>query len=62
MKCTPKARQTSNFWGVIILNLTYEDKVKNYKNKNLATHNFLEDKEIHKSKPLTLTIALRSRF
>ena len=31
MNCTPKVRQKkSNFWGVFIMKLTYEDKVKIY--------------------------------
>ncbi|CAD0137237.1 transposase [Streptococcus thermophilus] len=31
MNCTPKVRQTtSNFWGVFIMKLTYEDKVQIY--------------------------------
>ncbi|WP_240628259.1 hypothetical protein, partial [Streptococcus sp. LQJ-218] len=30
--CTPKVRQKkSNFWGVFIMKLTYEDKVQIYK-------------------------------
>ena len=32
MSCTPKVRQKkSNFWGVFIMKLTYEDKVQIYK-------------------------------
>ena len=31
MNCTPKVRQKkSNFWGVFIMKLTYEDKVQIY--------------------------------
>ena len=30
MKCTPKVRFVSNFWGVFIMKLTYEDKVQIY--------------------------------
>ena len=31
MSCTPKVRQKkSNFWGVFIMKLTYEDKVQIY--------------------------------
>ena len=31
MNCTPKVRQKkSNFWGVFIIKLTYEDKVQIY--------------------------------
>ncbi|MFS9080969.1 hypothetical protein QM920_09745, partial [Streptococcus mitis] len=32
MNCTPKVRQKkSNFWGVFIMKLTYDDKVQIYK-------------------------------
>ena len=31
MNCTPKVRQKkSNFWGVFIMKLTYDDKVQIY--------------------------------
>ena len=31
MNCTPKVRQKkSNFWGIFIMKLTYEDKVQIY--------------------------------
>ena len=34
MNCTPKVRQKkSNFWGVFIMKLTYEDKVQIYEHK-----------------------------
>ena len=32
MNCTPKVRQKkSNFWGIFIMKLTYDDKVQIYK-------------------------------
>ena len=35
MNCTPKVRQKkSNFWGVFIMKLTYEDKVQIYELRN----------------------------
>ncbi|MCB5067344.1 hypothetical protein LGV90_09230, partial [Streptococcus mutans] len=35
LNCTPKVRQKkSNFWGVFIMKLTYEDKVLIYELKN----------------------------
>ena len=35
MDCTPKVRQKkSNFWGVFIMKLTYEDKVQIYELRN----------------------------
>ncbi|MCB5043205.1 hypothetical protein LGW65_09530, partial [Streptococcus mutans] len=35
VNCTPKVRQKkSNFWGVFIMKLTYEDKVLIYELKN----------------------------
>ena len=34
MYCTPKVRQKkSNFWGVFIMKLTYDDKVQIYKHR-----------------------------
>ena len=39
MNCTPKVRQKkSNFWGVFIMKLTYDDKVQsmNLENKDIA--------------------------
>ena len=35
LNCTPKVRQKkSNFWGVFIMKLTYEDKVQIYELRN----------------------------
>ena len=35
MNCTPKVRQKkSNFWGVFIMKLGYEDKVQIYELRN----------------------------
>ena len=46
MNCTPKVRQKkSNFWGVFIMKLTYEDKIQIYElRKKGQTFNQLSEK------------------
>ena len=42
MNCTPKVRQKkSNFWGIFIMKLTYEDKVQIYELRKQGKNRYL---------------------
>ena len=45
MNCTPKVRQKkSNFWGVFIMKLTYEDKVQIYELRKQGKNRYYSPK------------------
>ena len=45
MNCTPKVRQKkSNFWGVFIMKLTYEDKVQTYELRKQGKNRYYSPK------------------
>ena len=45
MNCTPKVRQKkSNFWGIFIMKLTYEDKVQIYELRKQGKNRYYSPK------------------
>ena len=45
MNCTPKVRQKkSNFWGIFIMKLTYEDKVQTYELRKQGKNRYYSPK------------------
>ena len=45
MNCTPRVRQKkSNFWGIFIMKLTYEDKVQTYELRKQGKNRYYSPK------------------